>query len=716
MAGLDYNDPGHNWKKKLKWDVTHLRALAATEEGTFCFDPELSYETTGYRPITETKGMDFDPTEFIKAGRDHMSSGDRDEKRRYTTMFPGTKRHVEWWEEQHKRCDWGFVYNNYRITGDHYFFLNFYMMQKVNVGENELMGRTKDHPDFWSVHYEWFHYIDLAEKLGYDVAGLKARGVGFSEVGASLGVRPYTTRPGYSTMYLAYADNYLTGKGILQKAWVQLNNLNLYTEGGMRRVRQGTNNDYHKIACKKNRQGEEYGHLSQISGIIADKSDKIRGDRTERVIFEESGSNPILLDSYAVAQALVIINGRRLGIRIVFGTGGDSGKGLIGLEKMFLNPRVYKILPYRHKYNTKAHYVETGYFLPAWRTVMHAMDKRGVVSEEKAKAHYMKERKASEADPESYLKLCAEYCFTYEEALSRKGQNDFDQVKLADQRIEVEIHKTTPVPTRGHLKWTYDSVTKQRDGVKFIPHPSGTVEVLEEPIEEDGIKIPNLYVAGIDSIDMGTDDSSVGASGSQFCIVVKKRSYGMGGNMYVCKYLDRPKDIREAYEKAMMILYWYNCKANLEYTKIAIVGYFRERHFERYLMSRPKYAMEGESKTKQPLNAIGTQSTPRMIAYGLDLVRDYVYDYCHQIYFLDMIMQLQEYSYEFKGDYDIVAAMQMCEIGDQDMMGIVAKKPEPEVWEDIGYYRDETGMTRFGVIPNKKELDWNAKLFGQHLY
>jgi hypothetical protein len=28
------------------------------------FDPELSYEITGYRPITEDKGLDFDPEWF----------------------------------------------------------------------------------------------------------------------------------------------------------------------------------------------------------------------------------------------------------------------------------------------------------------------------------------------------------------------------------------------------------------------------------------------------------------------------------------------------------------------------------------------------------------------------------------------------------------------------------------------------------------------------
>ena len=38
-------------------------------------------------------------------------------------------------------------------------------------------GRAETFPDFFSKQYEYFHYIELCEKLGYDVVALKARGV-----------------------------------------------------------------------------------------------------------------------------------------------------------------------------------------------------------------------------------------------------------------------------------------------------------------------------------------------------------------------------------------------------------------------------------------------------------------------------------------------------------------------------------------------------------
>jgi hypothetical protein len=50
----------------------------------YYFDPTLSYELTGYRPITATEGLDFDPKDFTKAADSFRANG------RYTMYMPGT--------------------------------------------------------------------------------------------------------------------------------------------------------------------------------------------------------------------------------------------------------------------------------------------------------------------------------------------------------------------------------------------------------------------------------------------------------------------------------------------------------------------------------------------------------------------------------------------------------------------------------------------------
>jgi hypothetical protein len=62
---------------------------------------------------------------------------------------------------------------------------------------------------------------------------------------------------------------------------------------------------------------------------------------------------------------------------------------------------------------------------------------------------------------------------------------------------------------------------------------------------------------------------------------------------------------------------------------------------------------------------------------------------------------LNLYTDENKGKFDLVAAMAMCEVADEEISDIVPKKQkeETEEFQDIGYYIDERGYRRFGVIP-----------------
>jgi hypothetical protein len=71
-------------------------------------------------------------------------------------------------------------------------------------------GRMENFPSFLSKQYEFFHYVEMAEKLGKDICILKARGIGLSEIVACLAVRPYTTNRGYHAMLTCAAEVKLT--------------------------------------------------------------------------------------------------------------------------------------------------------------------------------------------------------------------------------------------------------------------------------------------------------------------------------------------------------------------------------------------------------------------------------------------------------------------------------------------------------------------------
>lgn len=119
-----------------------------------------------------TEGLDFDPTPFREAALTF------EEKGYYTSYLPGSKPYKEYWREQMERCTNGYTIGKYRITGDHYFFINFYRMQTVNLDSSKkTTGRGQSFPSFLSKQYEFFHYMELCEYIGKDLVLLKARGL-----------------------------------------------------------------------------------------------------------------------------------------------------------------------------------------------------------------------------------------------------------------------------------------------------------------------------------------------------------------------------------------------------------------------------------------------------------------------------------------------------------------------------------------------------------
>jgi len=83
-------------------------------------------------------------------------------------------------------------------------------MDVINEDAIAGAGRSESFPGFLSKQYEFFHYVEMAEKLHKDVCILKARGIGLSEIVASLAVRPYTTHRGYKVLLTCAAETKLT--------------------------------------------------------------------------------------------------------------------------------------------------------------------------------------------------------------------------------------------------------------------------------------------------------------------------------------------------------------------------------------------------------------------------------------------------------------------------------------------------------------------------
>lgn len=146
----------------------------------------------------------------------------------YTKAPAGTTDYIQFWDQETQRCLNGYVApDGDAITGYHYFYLNYFPIMRLEEKEyTDRYGvkRTRrerifDFPAFYDYDYFYFNAIEQAENNGKHMAVLKARAKGYSFKGASMLVRNYELIPASKNFAVASEQKYLTGDGILTKAW-----------------------------------------------------------------------------------------------------------------------------------------------------------------------------------------------------------------------------------------------------------------------------------------------------------------------------------------------------------------------------------------------------------------------------------------------------------------------------------------------------------------
>ena len=708
--------------KQGEWDVPLGQQIEF-------FDANLSYELTGYKPITKDKGLDFDPNWFTEARDTFKRTG------HYCGYRFKSKPYNDYWREQYRRCRDGYTVNGYTITGDNYFFLNFYTLPVVDKNKKSGAGTTDDFPTFFVSQYTFFHYYEMAKRLHLHCALMKARSIGFSEINAAIATNMFISVRQSFTIITCYDDKKL--KRTYRKFTHALTFLDGKTDGGMFRLRQIEDSALTKVSGRYiniNGQKVRDGFQSTVAGVNGSDPGNIRGDRVDLIIYDEAGSWPDLTTAVIQGQELVEVQGIPRGIMMFGGTGGDKGKNLEGLRTIYYEPQAFKVLPYRHNFSQTGETVITAFFIPYFAQSLDPdfMDHRGVCDEDRFKEVLQEERNKLATIPTEYVKKCAERCWNAEEAFNLEGDNKFNKVNIAEQLARIRALKQCPPIETGFLEYTFKEgkhVEQNINGFKWIQNNNGKIKILEHPLwilppkqDEDGKviwsppqdKIRNLYVIGIDGIDIGkAQTSEYTKDPSDFCLVVFKRAYGLEEPQFVAMYKDRPNDVRECYKIAIKLAQYYNAQVNIEATRQGIIPYAKERKLLNLFMKRPRATLSDAmiNTNKQ----YGTPATPAIIDHQTDLIADYVNDYCHLIWFEDMLDELNRYTDENKRKFDIVAATAMALLANEELQGFVPKFVEnkKDPWVDIGYYTDDLGRRRFGPIPKQNNQILVNNNFGQ---
>ena len=364
------------------------------------------------------------------------------------------------------------------------------------------------------------------------------------------------------------------------------------------------------------------------------------------------------------------------------------------------------------------------------------LDSRGWCDPEITKSVLQEKRLTKINNPKSYLEHCAEYCWTAEEAFAQEGDNKFNKVLISEQLTRIRALKIGPRPVAGRLMPIYKNDKckfSEVEGFNWIVDKNSKLQILEHPIwsdlyreqqnkerekaEKEGKKyeeesqvyseMKDLYVAGVDGVDIGAAQTSKQTRDpSDFCIVIKKRAFGLQEPTIVAMYKDRPQDINTAYKIAMCMCKYYNAKINVEATRVGYLNWAKREGLLHYFMRRPRATLSDirSGNTK----SYGTPATGAIIDMQTDLIATYVEDYSQTIWFEEILEELQKYNPENKRKYDIVASLGMLELADQELSARTPIKVESEAeneFQDFGYWRDERGYLHRGVIPKKEKQE-----------
>ncbi len=464
------------------------------------------------------------------------------------------------------------------------------------------------------------------------------------------------------------------------------------------------------------RDGVKYkeGPRSKVNKVIyGDNPGITRGGRPDYQLFEEIGDWSSGKGSLKKCIGATMGSWRVGSIRKVraffIGTGGSVTSDQA--KDIFNEPDSYDIL------SVNDFKPKTAFFLPSHYLYGGCgWEETSVNDDDRAKKLLEEDRARKKADMEIYSLAVQEFPFTIEEVFSKLGSNIFNQKKIALQNTALMYEKKNLLPKRGFLEWT-KSKSNVITGVKWSENPEGDIEIVEPPYRgpSGNLSYPNLYMAGIDGIDQGQLDSTSLRGRSSLAVLIKKRIvdgqyYQQTSNLYVAKYVGRSLDVRWDYENALKLVMFYNAKVNLEYTRIGIVAYFKEQKQYHRFIKRPTIAMPsgGDGIARivglDRSTLIGTSVAPNVIDHQDGKIKEYVDDYYEQIFFPDLLEQLRDYRRDDRRKYDLVVAMGLCELADEDYLGMMAT-PEEKVATDFkafGYYVDkQTGKKRHGILPDK---------------
>lgn len=639
----------------------------------------------------------------------------------FTNLRPNANPNSEYgkWIREERRRIWdGYVRESDGewVTGYLYWFLNYSPMMLSKIREykdkdgkkrkSKRADRVESLPECWEGIYWRFHCLDQASngglynnfEGGQHMAELASRGKGKSYSLASILNHIFVVGENKDAhekvkgIVTAYQKEYLTKDGVLNKFVDMANFCATNTQFPRKRLKNSLQEMTWTMGYKDIELDIERGTQNTVLGVSSkDDESKLRGKRAAKILIEEFGTFPRLVDLYNVLLPSVQDGDIIFGQIYMLGTAGDNESDFAGAQEIMYNPRGYNMYALPNvfdKYNQgKPYFV---FFFPGYVNRKGCYNEDGVSDIIKALIEILMNRyrvKYNSTDPNTIIKTIAEVPITPAEAIVKTGVNMFPVADLTERIGQLDSNPTEYNDVYvGDLVFGKDGQVEYKptsaQPIRDFPHKDnkieGAIEIFQMPEIDKNTNKPynDRYILGADPYD--DDESNTMSLGSIFVL-------DLWTDRIVAEYTGRPSFADDYYEICRKLCLFYNGRLNYEYNKKGLFSHFSTRN-SLYLLTDVLDFLKEKQMMKDGIGnkSKGTNASPAINAYARSRLRSWLLSPVPVIQTIDgeskevMVPRLftvrnrallkELINYNSEGNFDRISAMGMLMLLREDKM------------------------------------------------
>lgn len=579
----------------------------------------------------------------------------------FTNLKPNANPNSEYgkWVREERRRIWdGYVRESDGewVTGYMYWFLNYSPMMLSKIREykdkngkkkkSKRADRVEALPECWEGIYWRFHCLDQASngglynnfEGGQHMAELASRGKGKSYSLASILNHIFVVGENEEAhekvkgIVTAYQKEYLTKDGVLNKFVDMANFCAANTQFPRKRLKNSLQEMTWIMGYKDVELDIERGTQNTVLGVSSkDDESKLRGKRAAKILIEEFGTFPRLVDLYNVLLPSVQEGDIVFGQIYMLGTAGDNESDFAGAQEIMYNPKGYNMYALPNvfdKYNQgKPYFV---FFFPGYVNRKGCYNENGISDVIKALIEILMNRyrvKYNSTDPNTIIKTIAEVPITPAEAIVKTGVNMFPVADLTERLGQLDANLTEyddvyvgdlVFNKNGQVEYKPTSAAPIRD----FPHKDNKIEgaielyQLPEIDRNTGKPYNDRYILGADPYD--DDESNTMSLGSIFVL-------DLWTDRIVAEYTGRPPFADDYYEICRKLCLFYNGRLNYEYNKKGLFSHFSTRN-SLYLLTDVLDFLKEKQMMKDGYGnkSKGTNASPAINAYARSRLRSWL--------------------------------------------------------------------------------------------